>query len=85
MALLIEKLNQEQVVVRLLENEAKEVGLYCKPIRSEIQNFNLLIDLKVNNRQALKIMDDSKYPGTWIKSTKKDFVLRKAFVQKNGP
>ena len=43
-------------------------------------NHNNPVELKVRCGENIKVVDDFKYLGAWMKSTEKDFIIRKALA-----
>ena len=81
-AITTEEISQAQEMLKCIEIEAAKVGLHLNAKKTEVMHFNQEGDatIKTRNGNALKSVDNFKYLGCWMKSTDKDFEIRKALA-----
>ena len=67
------------MVLKRLEDEAENVGLFCNAKKTEPQIFNHSgqVEIKAKSGEILKNVENFKYLGAWTESTEKDVNVRK--------
>ena len=80
LATLCDTIQDAQKMMYQLETAAAEVGLHINAKKTQCINFNQPSGgiLTALNGTVIKEVDDYKYLGAWISSTKKDFSTRRA-------
>ena len=80
LATLCDTIQDAQKSMYQLETVAAEVGLHINAKKTQCTNFNQLAGgiLTALNGNVIKEVEDYKYIGAWISSTKKDFSTRRA-------
>ena len=78
LATLCDTIQDAQKSMYQLETVAAEVGLHINAKKTQCMNFNQLAGgiLTTLNGNVIKEVEDYKYLGAWISSTKKDFSTR---------
>ena len=79
-ATICEEMEQAQNMLRNIEIEGAKVGLRLNAKKTEMMLFNQHVQMDVMSRDGnkIKVVDNFKYLGGWMNSSKKDFELRKA-------
>ena len=79
-ALISEEIAQAQELLSSLEKEAGKVGLHLNSKKTEFMKFNIDddVNLVALDGKSLKCVNNFKYLGGWLESSKKDFEVRKA-------
>ena len=80
LATLCDTIQDAQKLMYQLETAAAEVGLHINAKKTQCINFNQPAGgiLTALNGNVIKEVEDYKYLGAWISSTKKDFSTRRA-------
>ena len=81
-ALLANKYQQAQELLRLVETEAAKVGLHVNGSKTKLMSFNQDEPSNVTTTSGYKLkeVDNFKYLGGWMKSTEDDIKVRKALA-----
>ena len=78
-SLLSNEIIQAQESLRRVEIEAQKVGLHLNEKKTEAMVFNQEITpITSTNGKTIKVVENFKYLGGWLKSSEKDFEIRKA-------
>ena len=82
-ATISEEMEQAQNMLRNIEIEGAKVGLRLNTKKTEIMLFNqnvqnVQMDVMSRDGNKIKVVDNFKYLGGWMNSSKKDFEVRKA-------
>ena len=83
LALISEEIYQAQMVLKRLEDEAENVGLFCNAKKTEAQIFNHSgqVEIKAKSGEILKNVENFKYLGAWkLKALKKTLTSEKPFL-----
>ena len=82
LALITEEIEQGQEVLNRLETEAEGVGLLCNAKKTEVQVINQTPPVIITSKSGdqLKVVDNFKYLGSWIKSSENDLKVRKSMA-----
>ena len=69
-----------QTILAEIEKAAAQVGLYINTKKTNCMSFNQdnVVDVVGSDGEVVKSVDDYKYLGAWISSSKKDFNTRRA-------
>ena len=81
-ALLANRYQQAQELLRLVETEAAKVGLHVNSSKTKLMSFNQDEPSNVTTISGYKLkeVDNFKYLGGWMKSTEDDIKVRKALA-----
>ena len=81
-ALLSEEIQKAQELLTHVENEAAKIGLCLNNEKTEVMVYNIPTPspLKTIGDNAIKIVDNFKYLGSWMKSSEQDIKVRKALA-----
>lgn len=81
-ALLSEEIAQAQELLDRVEKEAAGVGLHVNVDKTEAMVFNHTtpVEIKARSGELIKVVDNFKYLGAWMKGTENDFLVRKALA-----
>ena len=82
-ALLSEEISQAQEMLTRVETEALKIGLHLNEKKTEAMVYNQEITTPIitsKNGKVIKVVDNFKYLGGWMKSSEKDFEIRKALA-----
>ena len=78
-SLLSNEIIQAQESLRRVEIEAQKVGLHLNEKKTEAMVFNQEITpITSTNGKTINVVENFKYLGGWLKSSEKDFEIRKA-------
>ena len=78
-SLLSNEIIQAQESLRRVEIEAQKVGLHLNEKKTEAMVFNQEITpITSTNAKTIKVVENFKYLCGWLKSSEKDFEIRKA-------
>ena len=80
-ALLSEEISQAQELLDRVETETQKIGLHLNESKTEVMIFNQS-NTAIMSKQGkpIKVVDDFKYLGGRLKSSEKDFEIRKALA-----
>ena len=81
-ALLSEEIQKAQELLTRVENEAAKIGLHLNDEKTEAMVYNIPTPspLKTIGGNAVKIVENFKYLGSWIRSSEQDIKVRKALA-----
>ena len=81
-ALLSAEIEQAQELLSRVEQETAKIGLYLNAGKTEVMTFNqdTPVELKARCGDTIKVVDNFKYLGAWMKRTYSDFKIRKALA-----
>ena len=73
---------EAQEMLTSIEFEAAKIGLHLNVKKTEVMHYNQegITTIKAKNGMALKSVDNFKYLAGWMKSSEKDFEIRKALA-----
>ena len=86
LALITENVNQSQILLSKLEDEAGKIGITCKAKKTEFQAFNFTeteIEISSRDDSYLNKVQNFKYKGLWMKDTQSDIKYTKALACHN--
>ena len=81
-ALLSEEIQKAQELLTRVENEAAKIDLCLNNEKTEVMVYNILTPspLKIIGGNAIKIVENFKYLGSWMRSSEQDIKVRKALT-----
>ena len=81
-ALLSEEVQKAQELLTRVENEAAKIGFHLNDEKTEAVVYNIptLSPLKTIGGNAIKIVENFKYLGSWLRSSEQDIKVRKALT-----
>ena len=81
-ALLSEEIQKAQELLTRVENEAAKIGLRLNDEKTEAMVYNIPTPspLKTIGGNAIKIVENFKYLGSWMRSSEQDIKVRKALA-----
>ena len=81
-ALLSEEIQKAQELLTRVENEAAKIGLRLNDEKTEAMVYNIPTPspLKTTGGNAIKIVENFKYLGSWMRSPEQDIKVRKALA-----
>ena len=81
-AIMTEEIEKAQEMLTSIVFEAAKIGLHLNVKKMEVMHYNQegITTIKARNGMALKSVDNFKYLGGWMKSSEKNFEIRKALA-----
>ena len=81
-ALITEEINQAQELLTRVEVESGKIGLHLNAKKTEIMHYNQIDPCPVlaKDGSTIKTVENFKYLGAWMHSSRKDFAVRKALA-----
>ena len=81
-ALLSAEIEQAQELLSRVEQEAEKIGLHLNAGKTEVMTFtqDTPVELKARCGDTIKVVENFKYLGAWMKSTDSDIKIRKALA-----